>query len=432
MKRHLATILALGAAWNAHAGTTLLRCDQLLDVSAGELVSDQQILVKDGRISFVGNAGVVGNALDGQAPDREIALGTCLPGLMDMHVHLKHQNSPNHYIKRFVRNEADYTLKAAHYAQVTLNAGFTTVRDMGDQFYETIALRNAINEGIATGPRIYSAGISIGTTGGHADATSGYRRDLIGDPGPPEGVVDSPDEAREAVRYRYKMGADVIKIAATGGVLSLARSPQNPQWTQAELEALVATARDYGMGTAAHAHGGEGMKRAVLAGIRSIEHGTYMTPEIMELMNERETFLVPTLLAGKFVGDMAKQAGYFPEIVRPKAAAVGPVMNSTFAKAHAAGVRIAFGTDSGVSAHGDNAQEFVLMVENGMSPIEAIRAATTVAAELLFEEEQLGRIEPGYHADIIAVNGNPLEDISLLQDVHFVMKAGAVYRHDAD
>lgn len=432
MKRYLLPVALLGFALSAQAETTVLHCERLLDVVAGELRERQQVLIEDQRIAAAGDATAIEAALEGREPDQRIELATCLPGLMDMHVHLRGQSSRNSYIKRFTRNEADHALRAAHYARVTLEAGFTTVRDMGDTDYETVALRNAITEGVAIGPRIHAAGKGIATTGGHGDPTNGYREDLMGDPGPNQGVINSPAEARKAVRYRYKRGTDAIKITATGGVLSLAKSGENPQFTQAELGAVIETASEYDMSVAAHAHGAEGMKRAVLAGVRSIEHGTYMTPEIMDLMVERGTFMVPTLLAGNFVSEKSQEEGYYPEVVRPKAAAIGPAISNTFAKAHAAGVPIAFGTDSGVSAHGDNAQEFVLMVENGMRPIEAIRAATTAAAELLFAEDQLGQIAPGMYADIIAVEGDPLADISLLQDVSFVMKDGVVYKHQQD
>jgi imidazolonepropionase-like amidohydrolase len=430
MKQIFCYLALLAAAFNAGAQTTVLNCERLIDVAAGKVRNDLSVLVEGERIRAVGSAGEIRSMLEGTAPGLELDLPTCLPGLMDMHVHLRHQNSADHYIKRFVRGVADNTLHAAHFARVTLDAGFTTVRDLGDGAFETVALRNAISDGLATGPRIYTAGKSIATTGGHADPTSGFKPSLMGEPSPAEGVINSPDEAREAVRYRYKRGTDVIKITATGGVLSLAKSGQNPQFAMNELAALIETANDYGMGVAAHAHGTEGMRRAVVAGVRTIEHGTYMTPEIMELMKERGTFLVPTMLAGKFVGEKAKVDGYFPDVVRPKAAAIGPVIEETFANAYRAGVRIAFGTDSGVSRHGDNAQEFELMVAGGMSPMEAIQSATVTAAELLFEEDNLGRVEPGYYADIIAVDGNPLEDISLLQKVSFVMKSGAVHRQD--
>ena len=430
MKRLITPALLLAVSLNSLAGSTVLECDNLIDVAAGKMRSNQAVLIEGNRISVVGSRSDVDDVLDGHAPDSELALDTCLPGLLDMHVHLRHENSPNHYIKRFVQSEADYTLKAAHFARITLDAGFTTVRDLGDGVFETVALRNAISSGHAIGPRIFAAGKSIATTGGHADPTNGYKPSLMGEPTPSEGVINGPDEAREAVRYRYKRGADVIKITATGGVLSLAKSGQNPQFTLNEMQALIETATDYDMGVAAHAHGAEGMRRAVVAGIRSIEHGTYMTPEIMKLMKEHGTFFVPTMLAGKFVGEKALVDGYFPEVVRPKAAAIGPVILDTFAKAHKAGVKIAFGTDSGVSAHGDNAQEFELMVNGGMSPMQAIQSATVIAADLLFEQDNLGQIAVGMYADIVAVNGDPLEDVTLLQNIPFVMKNGVVYKNE--
>ncbi len=430
MKRLITTALLLAVSLNSMAGSIVLECDKLIDVAAGKMRSNQAVLIEGNRISVVGSRSDVDDVLDGHAPDIELALDTCLPGLLDMHVHLRHEHSPNHYIKRFVQSEADYTLKAAHFARITLDAGFTTVRDLGDGVFETVALRNAISSGHAIGPRIFASGKSIATTGGHADPTNGYKPSLMGEPTPSEGVINGPDEAREAVRYRYKRGADVIKITATGGVLSLAKSGQNPQFTLDEMQALIETATDYGMGVAAHAHGAEGMRRAVVAGIRSIEHGTYMTPEIMELMKAHGTFYVPTMLAGKFVGEKALVDGYFPEVVRPKAAAIGPVILDTFAKAHKAGVKIAFGTDSGVSAHGDNAQEFELMVNGGMSPMQAIQSATVIAAALLFEQDNLGQIAVGMYADIVAVNGDPLEDVTLLQNIPFVMKNGVVYKNE--
>ena len=418
----------LCVSMNGIAASTVLDCKALIDVKAGKVRQQQSVLIESNRIKAVGSRADIDELLGGQAPEAEIALQTCLPGLMDMHVHLKHQNSENHYIKRLTQSEADYTLKAAHFARLTLNAGFTTVRDLGDMAFETVALRNAITAGHATGPRIFAAGPIISTTGGHGDPTNGFKPDLMGEPTPSEGVVDSPDEAREAVRYHYKRGADVIKLTATGGVLSLAKNGRNPQFTEAELQALIETATEYGMGVAAHAHGAEGMRRAVVAGIRSIEHGTYMTPEIMALMKQNGTFFVPTLLAGKFVGDKAQVEGYVPELVRVKAAAIGPVIKDTFTRAHKAGVKIAFGTDTGVSAHGDNAQEFALMVDGGMSPMEAIQSATITAADLLFETDNLGQIAPGMLADIVAVDGNPLEDITLLQNISFVMKDGVIYK----
>lgn len=359
----------------------------------------------------------------------DLSTSTVMPGLMDMHVHLSSQHGgPQTYLERFSLNEADYALRAANYAKITLDAGFTTVRNLGDGYNETVALRNAISKGYATGPRIYTVAKSIATTGGHADPSNGLSHLLRPDVGPKQGVVNGEVEAREAVRARYQDGADLIKITATGGVLSVAKSGQNPQFMTDELEAIVDTAKDYGMTVAVHAHGKEGMKRAIEAGVDSIEHGTYMDNEIRKLMKKHGTYYVPTILAGKFVADKAKIDGFFPELVRPKAAAIGPLIQNTFEKAHKAGVKIAFGTDSGVSAHGDNAQEFSLMVEAGMKPADALLSATVNSADLLGISDILGTLEEGKLADIVAVQGDPLDDISLMESVSFVMKDGVVYK----
>ena len=416
------TFLALLAFSLPAAAATVLECERLVDVDAGKVLKNQEILVEGNRIA------AVGKSVDAPDDAERIALGSCMPGLMDMHVHLDMQMSPQAYIKRFQANPTDYALMAAHYAKKTLMAGFTTVRNPGDSFNSTIALRNAIDEGFAVGPRIYSAGKSLATTGGHADPTNSYRFDMMGRPGPDDGVLNGAASAREAVRQRYKDGADFIKITATGGVLSLAKSGMNPQFVDEELEAVIATATDYGMHVAAHAHGAEGMKRAVRAGVRSIEHGTFMDDETIDLMKRNGTFYVPTILAGRFVAEKAGIDGYFPDIVRPKAAAVGPQIQDTFEKAWKAGVRIAFGTDCGVSPHGGNGMEFVYMVEGGMPEMDAIRSATLTAAELLGVEKELGSISAGKLADIVAVEGDPLDDISLLTEVSFVMKDGHVYK----
>ena len=416
----IALLLMLNAP--AFAAATVLECARLIDVDRGRLLEGQQVLIEGNRIT------AVGKNVEAPADAARIELDTCLPGLMDMHVHLSGQMSRNGYIKRFQQNPADYALAASYYADKTLNAGFTTVRNLGDAYNVTVALRDAIDRGMATGPRIYTAAKTIGTTGGHADPTNGHRADIMGDPGPAQGVINSPADARKAVRQRYKDGADLIKITATGGVLSLAKSGQNPQFTDEELTALIEAATDYGMHVAAHAHGTEGMKRAVQAGVRSIEHGTFMSDEVIRLMKEKGTYYVPTILAGRFVAEKSAQEGYFPAVVRPKAATVGPQIQQTFEKAYKSGVTIAFGTDCGVSPHGENALEFVYMVESGMPAMEAIQSATKTAAELLREEHNLGSVSPGKLADIIAVQGNPLEDISLLGNVAFVMKDGKVYR----
>lgn len=404
---------------------TVLHCGRLVDTEAGEIREQVSVLVEGNRIQSV-QPGFVAPPADGAVVD--LADLTCLPGLMDMHTHLSGQMSPKAYLEEFTKGPTEIAFDAALYARRTLEAGFTTVRDVGDSFDVTVALRDAIDKGKLPGPRIWTAAKSLATTGGHADPTNNYRPDLMGDPGPKQGVVNGEASAREAVRWRYKTGADLIKITATGGVLSLAKSGRNPQFTDEELRAIVDTAADYDMHVAAHAHGDEGMQRAVKAGVRSIEHGTFMSEETMELMKEHGTFYVPTILAGVFVGEKAEVDGYFPDVVVPKAKAIGPEIRKTFAKAYKAGVRIAFGTDSGVSAHGDNAREFQLMVEGGMPPMEAIQSATVTAAELLGVTDRLGVVKKDMLADIIAVPGNPVEDITKLQDVRFVMKDGEIYK----
>jgi imidazolonepropionase-like amidohydrolase len=363
------------------------------------------------------------------SPDKTIDLKTLtvMPGLIDMHVHLEGETRKGDLIDEFVLNPADLAFQSVKYASNTLMAGFTTVRDLGGSGVN-ISLRNAIAKGFVIGPRIFTAGKSLATTGGHADPTNGYRKDLMGNPGPNEGVVNSVEDAYQAVRQRYKDGADCIKITATGGVLSQAKDGTNAQFTEEEIKAVVAAAKDYGFKVAAHAHGAEGIKRAIRGGVNSIEHGTYMDDEGMRLMKQYGTWYVPTITAGKATGDSAKIPGYYSDIVTPKALAVGPNIQATFAKAYKAGVKIAFGTDAGVFAHGKNWMEFIYMTEVGMPILEAIHCATVNASELLGASEQLGSIEKGKLADIIAVDGDPTKDVKVMGKVKFVMKDGVVYK----
>ncbi|MFK7957969.1 MAG: amidohydrolase family protein [Lysobacterales bacterium] len=417
-----ACLLALAGASHAQ---TVIDCGRVFNAVDGSLMGRHHITVTEGKISSINGATTRPNDA---ANSIDLSALTCLPGLIDMHVHLENQMSPRSYIEKFQLNAADLALRAAANANTTLNAGFTAVRNLGDSDNVTIALRKAVDAGLVPGPRIFSAGKTIATTGGHGDPTNGRRVELMGDPGPRKGVVNSPSDAAKAVRQRYKDGADVIKITATGGVLSTAKSGVNPQFRDEELAALIATANDYGFKVAAHAHGAEGMARAVKAGVASIEHGTLMDRKVMKLMVKNGTYLVPTVLAGEWVAQKAAIDGFFPDIVRPKAAAIGPQIQQTAGDAYRFGVKMAFGTDSGVSAHGDNAQEFTLLVEAGIPAAEALRMATVHAADLLGENDRLGILAEGAWADLVAVDGDPTQDISLMLDIPVVIKGGEVIK----
>ena len=405
---------------------TILHCGKLIDVKNKKVLESMSVIMEGNKITDVRDGYVQSNS-----PDKVIDLKnyTVMPGLMDMHVHLEGETKRGATADRFSMNPQDIAFESVKYANVTLMAGFTTVRDVGGSGVN-VSLRNAINKRIIVGPRIYTAGKSIATTGGHADPTNGYRKNLMGDPGPNEGVINGADEARKAVRQRYKDGSDLIKITATAGVLSQAKDASGAQFTDEELKAIIETAKDYGFKVAAHAHGAEGMKRAIRAGISSIEHGTFMDDEAIELFKKYGTWYVPTIIAGKSTGDSAKIPGYYSDIVTPKALEVGPKIQATFAKAYMKGVKIAFGTDAGVFMHGKNWKEFVYMVEAGMPPLEALRSATVNAAELLGVSSTLGIIEKGKLADIIAVNGDPVKDISVMEKVTFVMKDGVIYKNN--
>jgi imidazolonepropionase-like amidohydrolase len=409
---------------SAISQTKYVYCGYLLDVKTGDYMENVTVVIKDDRIIDIKDT-FLPEVKDIEIIDLKNKF--VLPGLMDMHTHLSSEFTKDYYTEKFRLNPEDYAYRSTVFAKRTLLAGFTTVRELGGII--STSLKNAIANGYVEGPRIFSAGKSIATTGGHADLTNSLNRSQQQIPNIHEGVINSVEDARKAVRQRYKDGADCIKITATGGVLSPAKNGQNPQFTHEELKAIIQTANDYGMHVAAHAHGKEGMKRAILAGVKSIEHGTYMDSEIMDLMKENGTYYVPTILAGKFVAEKSKIDGFFPEIVRPKAAKIGPLIQATFSKAQKAGVKIAFGTDSGVSEHGKNAEEFSLMVTAGMSPIKAIQAATLNSADLLNESENLGTIEKGKYADIIAVDLDPLKDITSLMKIVFVMKNGIVYKN---
>ncbi|WP_137173139.1 amidohydrolase family protein [Massilia sp. HP4] len=424
--KHMVAAGMLLALNSAHAATQTVDCGRLLDVQKGSWRERVSIVIENGSIVSVG-------PMTQAAGNIDLSRHTCLPGLIDMHVHLTSETQPavDAYRDRLAANPADMAYRSVKYAERTLMAGFTTVRDLGANDNLNISLKRAIAAGEVPGPRMFTAGKSLATTGGHADPTnnlSHFLSEKIGTPGPTEGVLNSPEEARQAVRTRYKDGADLIKVTATGGVLSQAASGHNSQYTEDELRAVVSTAKDYGFRVAAHAHGAEGMKRALRVGVDSIEHGTLMDDEVIALFKKSGGWYVPTISAGRYVADKAKDPDYYSALVRPKAAAIGPQLQATFGRAHQAGVKIAFGTDAGVFPHGENAKEFGYMVEAGMTPIEAIRAATVNAAILLDQPKRLGAVDAGFAADIIAVEGDPLKDVKVLEQVKFVMKDGVVYK----
>jgi imidazolonepropionase-like amidohydrolase len=424
MKNIVLAALSLLAVTALHAQKTLLHCGEVVDPKAGKTLHNITIIIEGDKISDIREGYTQPGSSDIVI---DLKKRTVMPGLIDMHVHLEQEMKKGDAINEFVLNPPEIAFSSIQNASVTLLSGFTTVRDLGGSGVN-IYLRNAIAKGQVTGPRIFTAGTAIASTGGHADPTNGYRKDLMGDPGPASGVVNGTADAYKAVRQRYKDGSDLIKITATGGVLSQAKDGANAQFTEEEIKAIVAAAKDYGFRVAAHAHGAEGMKRAIRAGVNSIEHGTFLDDECISLMKQYGTFLVPTIIAGKSTADSAKIPGYYTAIVTPKALATGPKIQASFVKAYKAGVKIAFGTDAGVFPHGKNWLEFVYMVEAGMPPMEAIKAATVSAAELLGETNQLGSIEKGKIADIIAVDGDPLKDIRVMGNVKFVMKAGKVFK----
>lgn len=408
-----------------YAQDIYIQAGKIVDTKNGKILTEKTIVVSGDKIKSVENGFVdPKNEEDSLIDFRN---KTLLPGLIDMHVHLESETNPGKYLERFTNNEADNAFNSVGFAKVTLMAGFTTVRELGGSGVN-ISLRNAINKGKVDGPRIFTAGKSLATTGGHADPSNGMNKEFAGDPGPKDGVVNNVEEARKAVRQQYKNGADLIKITATGGVLSVAKSSSNPQFSEEEIKAIVETAKDYDFHVAAHAHGDEGMQRAIRAGVKTIEHGTMMSDETMDLMKEYNSYLVPTITAGKEVTQKAEIEGYYPELVVPKALEIGPKIQDMFARAYKRGVPIAFGTDAGVFKHGENAREFVYMTEAGMPAMEALQSATITNAKLLNMEDKLGQLAEGFYADIIAVDDNPVENINTLQEVKFVMKEGKIYK----
>ena len=419
----LAALAALLPA--AASAATLIHAGRLID-GVGNTPRERVTIVVDGDHIRSIDSGFAAPGSGDEVVD--LSGATVLPGFMDMHVHLTGESSPTSEIDSIKKGEADEAYDSVVYAKRTLLAGFTTVRNVGDDWNITISLKRAIADGRIEGPRVFTAGRAIGTRGGHADATNSFGPFLTSDDPRLNTICNGADGCRDAVRQRYKDGADSIKITATGGVLSIAKSGSAPQFTDEEIAAIVATAHDYGMKVAAHAHGAEGIKRAVRNGVDSIEHGTFMDDECIRLMKEHGTHYVPTISAGKFVYEKAQEPDYFPAIVRPKALEVGPQIQHTFAKAWKAGVTIMFGTDTGVGPHGSNGKEFGYMVEAGMPVMDAIRSATMVPAKYLGIDDKLGSLEAGKIADIVAVPGDPIADVHTLEHVSFVMKDGVIYK----
>ena len=402
-------------------------------IHAGKMFDSKEGKMLDKMTIIVSGTEIKGVKKGFEIPDSDnitidLKDSTVMPGFIDLHVHMESEYNPEKYLNEFTAEESEIAFSSIKFAKRTLMAGFTTVRDLGGSGVN-ISLRNAINKGEVIGPRIFTAGKAIGTTGGHADPTNGWKKSIVGDPGPQDGVINGVDDARKAVRERYKNGADVIKITATGGVMSIAKNGQNPQFTIEEIKAICETAKDYDMTVAAHAHGDEGIQRAIKGGVLTIEHGTLLSDESMKLMKEYGTYYVPTITAGKEVAANAKIPGYYDELVVPKALAIGPKIQSTTERAYKAGVNIAFGSDAGVFPHGNNAKEFRFMNEAGIPVIECLQAATIVNSKILSMDSKIGQIKNGFFADIIATKSNPENDIRTLENVIFVMKNGEIYKN---
>ena len=412
-------IFTLFLSINTYA-LTYIHSSNFFDVESGKYQSEKTIIIenkkiidiKDGYVDPINNENLI-----------DLKGKFLFPGFMDMHVHFGQEYQSKAERPTKIERETQAILAADH-AIKTLKVGFTTVRQVGDSGLVAISLRDLINSNKIIGPTIYTSGKSIATTGGHADPTNGKSIDDYDHPKPEDGVINGPYDAFKAVRQRYKDGADGIKLTVTGGVLSVAKSGDNPQFTLDEINAVVDAAKDYGFWVAVHAHGPEGMKRAVIAGVDSVEHGTFMTEEIMDLMINNNVYYVPTISAGEFVAQKSLIDNYFPDIVRPKAASVGPQIGNTFKKAHLRGVPIAFGTDAGVQAHGTNLDEFIYMVNYGMSPTDAIISATKNTAKLLDIYKDVGSIDVGKDADFVALAKDPLIDIQNIKATVFIMKEG--------
>src|ERR1700719_2437300 len=410
--------------------TYVLKAARLFDGKSNAVVAPGLIVVTGGKITGVGASAKI--PADAQLIDFGDA--TLLPAFIDAHTHLTYQYSDDynqHRLDTLQKTIAERALDASVNARVTLMAGFTTVRDVGSSDYLDVGLRNGIRNGDVPGPRMLVTVYALSATGGHCDHEGGYREGLFGhESGPLEGVINGPDQARYAVRLDHKYGADMIKVCASGGVLSPTDDVDTPQLTQEELNAIVDEAHALRRKTAAHAHGNEGAKRAILAGIDSIEHGSFLQDDTLDLMKQRGTYLVPTLIAGESLGEKLDKGMYLPPAIVAKTRAALASRSQMFQHALAKGVKIGFGTDAAVYQHGRNAEEFHLMVDLGMKPVDALRCAALSDAELLAIQDKVGTLESGKLADIIAVPGDPVENIRQTEKVFFVMKEGVIYRND--
>jgi imidazolonepropionase-like amidohydrolase len=419
-----------GQAQKLASKTYVLKAARLFDGKSSALLTPGLVVVTDGKIAGVGTKATPPSG----AEIVDLGDATLMPGFIDAHTHLTSMYSEDwkqNTLDTLQKTVAEQALDASANARVTLMAGFTTVRDVGSRDYLDVGLRNAIRDGIVPGPRMLVTVHALGSTGGHCDFGGGFRPGLFGKESDPlEGVINGPDQARYAVRLDHKYGADMIKVCATGGVLSLTDDVDTPQLTQAELDAIVDEAHALRRKTAAHAHGAEGAKRAIRAGIDSIEHGSFMDDEALDMMKQRGTYLVPTLIAAESLKEKMDKGLYLPPAIAAKARAALAARSQMFQHALAKGVKIGLGTDAAVYRHGRNAEEFHLMVDLGMKPMDALRSAALADAELLGLADKIGTLEPGKLADIVAVPGDPVENIRQTEHVLFVMKEGVIYRND--
>lgn len=424
----VAAVPLLAAPPAAAAEWTVVHAGRLLAVPGRAAEGASSVIVRDGRVvavrpGFVA-AGDAGAAAGDTVEVLDLSRHFVLPGLIDSHVHLTGELGPEQKLLEVTRSDAAAALHSLPFLRRTLDAGFTTVRDLGGVPEVVFALRDAQAAGVVDGPRIVAAGASIAATGGHGDV-HGFREEIL-DLWADSSICDGADDCRRAVRAQVKRGADVIKVTATGGVLSETAAGTDQQLFDDELLAIVETAHALGRKVAAHAHGADGIRAALAAGVDSIEHGTYSDAEAYRLYVENGAYLVPTLLAGATVLELAESADFMAPAVREKALRVGRDMRDMVRRAHAAGVPIAFGTDSGVSRHGTNGRELVLLVDSGLTPMEAIATATVHASRLLDMEDEIGTLEPGKRADLVAVAGDPLADVAALLEVALVMQDGRV------